>query len=69
MTNGHWETRRKKEEQAKILYAQGKTQEADYLLGHHLHPGYIYVKDRVTEPEPKKTKLWYFMKILTQRQN
>ena len=38
MTNGHWEERRKKEAQAKILYAQGKIQEADYLLGVHLHP-------------------------------
>ena len=27
-----------KEAQAAILYAQGKIQEADYLLGAHLHP-------------------------------
>ena len=56
MTNGHWEDRRKKEAQAKILYEQGRTQEADYLLNKHLGPGYIYVEDRVTEPEPKKNE-------------
>ena len=49
MTNGHWEERRKKEAQAKILYAEGKTQEADYLLGKHLGPGYIPVSERVPE--------------------
>ena len=57
MTNGHWEERRKKEAQAKILYAQGKTQEADNLLGKPQGPGYIYVKDRVPEPEPKKNEI------------
>jgi len=69
MTNGHWEERKKLEEQAAILYAQGRTQEADYLLGKHLHPGYIYVKDRVTEPEPApalveiiQTTSWYWVK-------
>jgi len=46
MTNGHWEERRKKEEQAAQLYAQGRTQEADYLLGKHLHPDYITVAER-----------------------
>jgi len=69
MTNGHWEERRIKEEQAAQLYAQGRTQEADILLGKHLHPGYIYVKDRVTEPEPAPTVVeitqttsWYWVK-------
>jgi hypothetical protein len=55
MTNGKWEERRKKEAQAEILYAQGKTQEADYLLGKHLHPGYVSVADR--EEIKKKLKL------------
>ena len=53
MTNGHWEERRKKEEQAAQLYAEGKTQEADYLLGKHLHPDYI----SVAEQEEIKKKL------------
>jgi len=52
MTNGHWDTRREKEKQADVLYAQGKTEEADYLLGKQLHPDYIPVSERVTEPEP-----------------
>ena len=46
MTNGHWAKRRLLEAQAAILYAQGRTQEADYLLGKHLHPGYISVAER-----------------------
>ena len=46
MTNGHWAERRIKEEQAAELYAQGRTQEADYLLGKHLHPDYITVAER-----------------------
>ena len=69
MTNGHWKDRREKEALAEILYAQGKTQEADNLLGKPQGPGYIYVKDRVPEPEPKKTKMWCYMKIPIQRQN
>jgi len=69
MTNGHWAKQRVKEEQAALLYALGRTQEADYLLGKHLRPGYIYVKDRVTEPEPApavveiaQTTSWYWVK-------
>ena len=46
MTNGHWARQDEKKAQAAILYAQGKIQEADYLLGAHLHPqivdGVIY---------------------------
>ena len=37
MTNGHWAQRDKDRAQAVILYAQGKIQQADYLLGKHLH--------------------------------
>ena len=37
MTNGHWDRQDREREQAKVLYAQGKIQEADYLLGKHLH--------------------------------
>jgi len=55
MTNGHWEERRKLEAEAEILYAQGKTQEADYLLGKHLHPDYISVAER--EEIKKKLRL------------
>jgi len=69
MTNGHWEKRRQLEEQAAILYAQGRTQEADLLLGKDLHPGYIPVAERVTEPEPAPTVVeitqttsWYWVK-------
>ena len=56
MTNGHWAQQEKDRAQAKILYAQGKIQEADYLLGAHLHsqivdgvvysPNYIPVNER-----------------------
>ena len=52
MTNGHWETRRKKQEQADILYSEGKTEQADYLLGKQLAPDYIPVSERVTGKEP-----------------
>jgi len=38
MTNGNWSRQDEKKAQAAILYAQGKIQEADYLLGAHLHP-------------------------------
>ena len=70
MTNGHWDRRRKEEDEAKILYAQGKTQEADYLLGKHLHPDYIPVNERVTEPTPvlepivaqTESTSWYWVK-------
>ena len=55
MTNGHWAERRIKEEQAAILYAEGKTQQADYLLGKHLHPDYISVAER--EEIKKKLRL------------
>ena len=41
MTNGKWKERREKEAQAKILYAQGKIQQADYLLGKHLHEMFV----------------------------
>jgi len=64
MTNGHWDTRREKEKQADVLYAQGKIQEADYLLGKQLHPGYIPVNERdalglVTDIDGNvKKKLW-----------
>ena len=37
MTNGHWAQQDKDRAQAVILYAQGKIQQADYLLGKHLH--------------------------------
>ena len=46
MTNGKWAERRLKEEQAAQLYAQGRTQEADYLLGKHLAPDYVSVSER-----------------------
>ena len=46
MTNGRWAERRIKEEQAAQLYAQGRTQEADYLLGKHLTPNYVSVAER-----------------------
>jgi len=70
MTNGHWEKRRELEAQAKILYAQGKTQEADFLLGKQLHPDYIPVSERVTEPTPvlepivaqTESTSWYWVK-------
>ena len=52
MTNGHWDERREKEKKADILYSQGKTEQADFLLGKHLHPDYIPVSERVTESEP-----------------
>ena len=55
MTNGHWAKRRLKEAQAAILYAQGRTQEADNLLGKHLHPGYVSVAER--EEIKKKLRL------------
>tara|TARA_R100001244_G_scaffold14348_1_gene15988 strand:- start:145 stop:336 length:192 start_codon:yes stop_codon:yes gene_type:complete len=58
MTNGHWDSRREKEKQADVLYAQGKTQEADYLLGKQLHPGYVSVAEREEiEREEIKKKL------------
>ena len=58
MTNGRWAERRIKEEQAAQLYAQGRTQEADYLLGKHLAPGYISVAEREEiEREEIKKKL------------
>ena len=41
MTNGHWAQQDKDRAQAKILYAQGKIQQADYLLGVHLHPFFV----------------------------
>jgi len=53
MTNGHWADRRKKEEQADILYSQGKTEQADFLLGKQLHPDYVPVNERVTGKEPQ----------------
>ena len=37
MTNGHWAKQDRKKEEAEVLYAQGKIQQADYLLGKHLH--------------------------------
>jgi len=46
MTNGHWERRRAVEAEADELYRQGKTQEAEYALGMHLHPGYVTVAER-----------------------
>ena len=41
MTNGHWARQDREREQAKLLYAQGKIQEADYLLGKQLHEMYV----------------------------
>ena len=41
MTNGHWAQQDKDRAQAQILYAQGKIQEADYLLGKHLHEMFV----------------------------
>jgi len=41
MTNGHWETQDRKKAEAEVLYAQGKIQEADYLLGKHLHEMFV----------------------------
>ena len=55
MTNGNWAKRKLKEAQAAILYAQGRTQEADNLLGKHLHPDYISVAER--EEIKKKLRL------------
>ena len=46
MTNGHWAKRKLKEAQAAILYAQGRTQEADNLLGKPQAPDYISVAER-----------------------
>jgi len=69
MTNGHWNRRKKLEEQAAELYRLGKTQQADNLLGKPLHPDYIPVAERVTEPEPAPTVVeiaqttsWYWVK-------
>ena len=51
MTNGHWAKQDREEEQARVLYAQGRIQEADYLLGHHLHPqivdGVVYSQNYI----------------------
>ena len=55
MTNGHWAERRLKEAQAAILYAQGRTQEADNLLGKPQAPDYISVAER--EEIKKKLRL------------
>ena len=41
MTNGHWAQQDKDRAQAVILYAQGKIQQADYLLGKHLHEMFV----------------------------
>ena len=41
MTNGHWKQQEKDRATAKILYAEGKIQQADYLLGHHLHQMFV----------------------------
>ena len=41
MTNGHWARQDVKKEQARSLYAQGRIQEADYLLGKHLHQMFV----------------------------
>ena len=41
MTNGHWARQDREKEQAEVLYAQGKIQEADYLLGKHLHEMFV----------------------------
>jgi len=41
MTNGHWAKQDRKKEEAEVLYAQGKIQQADYLLGKHLHGMYV----------------------------
>ena len=41
MTNGHWAQQEKDRATAKILYAQGKIQEADYLLGKQLHEMFV----------------------------
>ena len=46
MTNGHWNRRRAVEAEADELYRLGKTQEAEYALGMHLHPGYVTVAER-----------------------
>ena len=41
MTNGHWAQQDKDRAEAVILYAQGKIQQADYLLGKHLHEMFV----------------------------
>jgi len=41
MTNGHWAQQDKDRAQAVILYEQGKIQQADYLLGKHLHEMFV----------------------------
>ena len=41
MTNGHWARRDKEKEEADVLYSQGKIQQADYLLGKHLHEMFV----------------------------
>ena len=55
MTNGRWAERKLKEAQAAILYAQGRTQEADNLLGKPQAPDYIPVAER--EEIKKKLRL------------
>jgi len=70
MTNGHWKRQIKLEEEAKMLYQLGRTQEADNLLGKPLHPDYIPVNERVTEPTPvlepivaeTESTSWYWVK-------
>ena len=41
MTNGHWAKQDRKKEEADVLYSQGKIQQADYLLGKHLHEMFV----------------------------
>ena len=41
MTNGHWARQDREKEEAEVLYAQGKIQQADYLLGKHLHEMFV----------------------------
>ena len=38
MTNGHWAAQEVKEKEARRLYELGRVQDADNLLGFHLHP-------------------------------
>ena len=41
MTNGHWARQDREEEEARKLYALGRIQEADYLLGKQLHQMFV----------------------------